>query len=244
MIFIPYQTLSYAKILEKLNQLNLELERQDKFAKIIVTGGSAVSLLSGGYRETRDIDYIGSVPLTVEQLQTFQLSNDVEKIFVVPDISEVSFDKELNYSNLTVFVLSWEDLAIMKFYSTREKDLQDLKQFILPNIYDFAKLKTRLDYYRADYIFDIDNPDLNLNQYTQILAELKLLCHILVVDPTQTLEQVLKTNRLYSKFIRFAENYVIPLNLEVWLPNSVSFCLSDYGFAEFFQAATNYQLRI
>lgn len=243
-MFIPYQTLSYTKILEKLNQLNLELEHQDKFAKIIVTGGSAVSLLSGGYRETRDIDYIGSVPLTVEQLQTFQLSNDVEKIFVVPDISEVSFDKELNYSNLTVLVLSWEDLAIMKFYSTREKDLQDLKQFILPQIYDFEKLKSRLDYYRADYVFDIDNPDLNLNQYAQILVELKQLHHILVVDSTQTLEQVLKANRLYSKFCRFAENYVIPLDLSVWLPNSVSFCLSDYGFAEFFQAATNYQLRV
>ena len=243
-MFIPYQTLSYAKILEKLNQLNLELERQDKFAKIIVTGGSAVSLLSGGYRETRDIDYIGSVPLTVEQLQTFQLSNDVEKIFVVPDISEVSFDKELNYSNVTVLVLSWEDLAIMKFYSTREKDLQDLKNFILPNIYDFAKLKSRLDYYKSDYIFDIGNPDLNLNQYIAVLSELKHSHHILVVDPTQTLEQVLKANRLYAKFNRFAETYVIPLNLEVWLPNSVSFCLSDYGFAEFFQAATNYQLRI
>lgn len=243
-MFIPYQTLSYAKILEKLNQLNLELERQAKFAKIIVTGGSAVSLLSGGYRETRDIDYIGSVPLTVEQLQTFQLSNDVEKIFIVPDISEVSFDKELNYSNLTVYVLSWEDLAIMKFYSTREKDLQDLKQFILPQIYDFEKLKSRLEYYRADYVFDIDNPDLNLNQYAQVLAELKQLHHILVVDSTQTLEQVLKANRLYSKFVRFAESYVIPLDLSVWLPSSVSFCLSDYGFAEFFQAATNYQLRI
>lgn len=243
-MFIPFQTLSYSKILEKLSQLNSELERQDKFAKIIVTGGSAVSLLSGGYRETRDIDYIGSLPLTVEQLQTFQLSNDVEKIFVVPDISEVSFDKELNYSKLTVLVLSWEDLAIMKFYSTREKDLQDLKQFILPQIYDFSKLKSRLDYYKADYIFDIDNPDLNLNQYTTILSDLKHSHHILVVEPSQTLEQVLKANRLYSKFVKFAENYVIPLNLEVWLHNSVSFCLSDYGFAEFFQAATSYQLRI
>lgn len=243
-MFIPYQTLSYTKILEKLSQLNSELEKQDKFAKIIVTGGSAVSLLSGGYRETRDIDYIGSVPLTVEQLQTFQLSNDVEKIFVVPDISEVSFDKELNYSNLTVLVLSWEDLAIMKFYSTREKDLQDLKNFILPNIYDFAKLKSRLDYYRADYIFDLGNLDLNLNQYYSILSELKQSHRILVVDLNQTLEQVLKANRLYSKFVRFAESYVIPLDLSVWLPSSVSFCLSDYGFAEFFQAATNYQLRV
>lgn len=132
----------------------------------------------------------------------------------------------------------------MKFYSTREKDLQDLKQFILPQIYDFSKLKSRLDYYKADYIFDIDNPDLNLNQYTTILSDLKQLHHILVVDPSQTLEQVLKANRLYSKFVRFAENYVIPLNLDAWLPNSVSFCLSDYGFAEFFQAATSYQLRI
>lgn len=243
-MFIPYQTLSYAKILEKLNQLNLELERQDKFAKIIVTGGSAVSLLSGGYRETRDIDYIGSVPLTVEQLQTFQLSNDVEKIFVVPDISEVSFDKELNYSNLTVLILSWGDLAIMKFYSTREKDLQDLKQFILPQIYDFEKLKSRLDYYRADYIFDLVNLDLNLNQYYSILSELKQSHRILVVDLNQTLEQVLKANRLYSKFCRFAETYVIPLDLSVWLSNSVFYCLSDYGFAEFFQVATNYQLRV
>ena len=243
-MFLPYQTLSYTKILEKLNQLNLELDRQDKFAKTIVTGGSAVSLLSGGYRETRDIDYIGSLPLTVEQLQTFQLSNDVEKIFVVPDISEVSFDKELNYSNLTVLVLSWEDLAIMKFYSTREKDLQDLSNFILPNIYDFSKLKTRLDYYKANYIFDIDNPDLNFNQYITILGELKQSHHILVVDSTKTLEQVLKANRLYSKFCRFAETYVIPLNLEVWLSTSVSFCMSDYGFAEFFQAATSYQIRI
>ena len=243
-MFLPYQTLSYTKILEKLNQLNLELDRQDKFAKIIVTGGSAVSLLSGGYRETRDIDYIGSLPLTVEQLQTFQLSNDVEKIFVVPDISEVSFDKELNYSNLTVLVLSWEDLAIMKFYSTREKDLQNLSNFILPNIYDFSKLKTRLDYYKANYIFDIDNPDLNFNQYITILGELKQSHHILVVDSTKTLEQVLKANRLYSKFCRFAETYVIPLNLEVWLSTSVSFCMFDYGFAEFFQAATSYQIRI
>lgn len=40
------------------------------------------------------------------------------------------------------------------------------------------------------------------------------------------------------------ENYVIPLDLSVWLSNSVSYCLSDYGFAEFFQAATNYQLRV
>lgn len=243
-MFLGLPTLSLSNILENLESLNKHLQTLGKTVKIIVTRGSAVSILSGGLRQTSDIDYLGSLPLTEKELYQFQMSNDVEKIFVVPDISEVSFDKELNYSNLTVLVLSWEDLAIMKFYSTREKDLQDLKNFILPNIYDFKKLKTRLDYYKADYIFDLDNPDLNLNQYIQSLAELKQLHHILVVDPTQTLEQVLKTNRLYSKFIRFADNYVIPLNLEIWLPNSVSFCLSDYGFAEFFQAATNYQLRI
>ena len=243
-MFLGLPTLSLSNILENLKSLNEHLQGLGQTAKIIITGGSAVSILSGGLRQTSDIDYLGSLPLTEKELYQFQMSNDVEKIFVVPDISEVSFDKELNYSNLTVFVLSWEDLAIMKFYSTREKDLQDLKQFILPNIYDFAKLKTRLDYYRAAYIFDLDNSDLNVNQYTTILSDLKQLHHLLVVDPSQTLEQVLKANRLYSKFVRFAENYVIPLNLDAWLPNSVSFCLSDYGFAEFFQAATSYQLRI
>lgn len=243
-MFLGLPTLSLSNILENLESLNKHLQGLGQTAKIIITGGSAVSLLSGGLRQTSDIDYLGYLPLTETELYKFQMSNDVEKIFVVPDISEVSFDKELNYSNLTVYVLSWEDLAIMKFYSTREKDLQDLKQFILPNIYDFANLKIRLDYYKADYIFDLDNPDLNLNQYNTILSELKQLYHILVVDPTQTLEQVLKANRLYSKFCRFAENYVIPLDLSVWLPSSVSFCLSDYGFAEFFQAATGYQLRI
>ena len=243
-MFLGLPTLSLSNILENLESLNKHLQELGQTAKIIITGGSAVSILSGGLRQTSDIDYLGSLPLTERELYQFQMSNDVEKIFVVPDISEVSFDKELNYSNLTVLVLSWEDLAIMKFYSTREKDLQDLKSFILPNIYDFAKLKTRLNYYKADYIFDIDNPDLNLNQYHSILSELKHSHHILVVDPNRTLEQVLKANRIYSKFCRFAENYVIPLDLEVWLPNSVSFCLSDYGFAEFFQAATNYQIRI
>lgn len=242
-MFLGLPTLSLSNILENLKSLNEHLQGLGQTAKIIITGGSAVSILSGGLRQTSDIDYLGSLPLTEKELYQFQMSNDVEKIFVVPDISEVSFDKELNFSNLTVFVLSWEDLAIMKFYSTREKDLQDLKQFILPNIYDFAKLKNRLDYYRADYIFDLDNPDLNVNQYTTILSDLKQLHHILVVDPSQTLEQVLKANRLYSKFVRFAENYVIPLNLEIWLTNSVSFCMSDYGFAEFFQASTSYQLR-
>lgn len=243
-MFLGLPTLSLSNILENLESLNKHLQAVGQTAKIIITGGSAVSILSGGLRQTSDIDYIGSLPLTGRELYKFQMSNDVEKIFVVPDISEVSFDKELNYSNLTVLVLSWEDLAIMKFYSTREKDLQDLNTFILPNIYNFAKLKTRLDYYKADYIFDIDNPDLNLNQYYSILGELKHAHHILVVEPNKTLEQVLKANRMYSKFIRFVENYVIPLDLSVWLPNSVSFCLSDYGFAEFFQAATSYQLRI
>lgn len=65
-MFTPYQTLSYNKLLEKLRQLNSELERQGKFAKIIVTGGSAVSLLSGGLRQTFDINYLGSLFLFEE----------------------------------------------------------------------------------------------------------------------------------------------------------------------------------
>lgn len=120
-MFLGLPMLSFSKILENLESLNTDLQALGKTANIVIVGGSAVSLLSGGLRQTSDIDYLGELPLSEMELRKYQLSNDVERVFVVPDISEVSFDKELTYSNLTVYVLSWEDLAIMKFYTTRKK---------------------------------------------------------------------------------------------------------------------------
>lgn len=65
-MFIPYQTLSYTKILENLESLNNHLQSLGQSAKVILTGGSAVSILSGGLRQTSDIDYLGSLFLFEE----------------------------------------------------------------------------------------------------------------------------------------------------------------------------------
>lgn len=65
-MFIPYQTLSYTKILENLESLNNHLQSLGQSAKVILTGGSAVSILSGGLRQTSDFDYLGSLFLFEE----------------------------------------------------------------------------------------------------------------------------------------------------------------------------------
>lgn len=129
-----FQTLSYSRIVEILSKTNEYLARRGTKGKIIVTGGSAIALLSKGSRVTTDIDYIGSLALSSAELNKLSLSNDVEGILIVPAIEEMTFDLEFKYSNLEVYILSWEDLAIMKLYSTRQKDLEDLQEYILPNI--------------------------------------------------------------------------------------------------------------
>ena len=80
-MFLGLPTLSLSNILENLESLNNHLQSLGQSAKVIVTGGSAVSILSGGLRQTSDIDYIGSLPLTECELYKFQMSNDVESFF-------------------------------------------------------------------------------------------------------------------------------------------------------------------
>ena len=145
-----FQTLSYSSIKEILKEVNYSLAKRGTTGKIIITGGSAISILTRGERVTTDIDYVGSLALSSSELAKFSLSNDIEGILIVPAIEEMTFDEQFTYSNLMVYVLSWEDLAIMKFYSTRQKDLTDLKKYILPNIQLFHQLKRRLKYYECD----------------------------------------------------------------------------------------------
>lgn len=95
-----FQTLSYSRIVEILEELNSTLSVKGVTGKIIVTGGSAIALLSKGSRVTTDIDYIGSLALSSVELNKLSLSNDVEGILVVPAIEEMAFDLEFKYSNL------------------------------------------------------------------------------------------------------------------------------------------------
>lgn len=229
-----YQTLSYSKIVNILEKTNSLLAKRGAKGKIIITGGSAISILTRGERVTTDIDYVGS-------LAKLSLSNDVEGILIVPAIEEMTFDNQYNFSNLDVYVLSWEDLAIMKLYSTRQKDLTDLKKYILPNIKLFHQLKRRLKYYECDYVGNLHDPDLNYNSYSSLVDGLKASHRIVVSEKGISIEKALKSVRMYSKFKAYPHKH---LNLELLLTTPIEQCLKVFGFKEYLKKITGYDFRI
>lgn len=236
-----FQTLSFSRIVEILAETNEYLAKRGTTSKIIVTGGSAIALLSKGSRVTTDIDYVGSLALSSAELNKLSLSNDVEGVLIVPAIEEMTFDNHYTFSNLEVYVLSWEDLAIMKLYSTRQKDLEDLQEYILPNIRLFYKLKRRLKYYKCDYVGNLHDPDLNYNSYSSLVDGLKSSHKIVVCGRGIALEKALKSVRMYSKFKAYPHKH---LNLELLLTTPIEQCLKVFGFKEYLKKITGYDFRI
>lgn len=236
-----YQTLSYSKIVSILEKTNSLLAKRGSKGKIIITGGSAISILTRGERVTTDIDYVGSLALSSSELAKLSLSNDVEGILIVPAIEEMTFDNQYNFSNLEVYVLSWEDLAIMKLYSTRQKDLTDLQKHILPNIKLFHQLKRRLKYYECDYVGNLDDLDLNYNSYDILVQGLKASHRIVVSEKGIALEKALKSVRMYSKFKAYPHKH---LNLGLLLATPIEKCLQVFGFKEYLKKITGYDFRI
>ena len=236
-----FQTLSYSSIKDILEELNTILVKRGTTGKIIITGGSAISLLTHGERVTTDIDYVGSLALSNSELANLSLSNDVEGILIVPAIEEMTFDLKFTYSNLEVYVLSWEDLAIMKLYSTRQKDLEDLQEYILPNIQLFYRLKNRLKYYECDYVGNLSDPDLNYNSYDSLVQGLKSSHKIVVCEKGIPLEKALKSARMFSKFKYYPHQHI---NLGLLLATPIEKCLQVFGFKEYLQKITGYDFRI
>lgn len=236
-----FQTLSYSRIVEILGELNDSLSRRGISGKIIVTGGSAIALLSKGSRVTTDIDYIGNLALSSVELNKLSLSNDVEGILIVPAIEEMTFEEQYNFSNLEVYILSWEDLAIMKLYSTRQKDLEDLQDYILPNIKLFHQLNRRLKYYECDYVGNLNDPNLNYNSYDSLVRGLKSSHKIVICERGIALEKALKSARMFSKFKAYPHKH---LDLELLLATPIEQCLQVFGFKEYLQKITGYDFRI
>lgn len=236
-----FRSLSYSSIKEILEDLNETLVKRGTTGKIIITGGSAISLLTHGERVTTDIDYVGSLALSNSELSNLSLSNDVEGILIVPAIEEMTFDLKFTYSNLEVYVLSWEDLAIMKLYSTRQKDLTDLQKYVLPNIRLFYQLKRRLNYYECDYVGNLNDPDLNYNSYDSLVRGLKSSHKIVVCERGIALEKALKSARMFSKFKAYPHKH---LDLELLLATPIEQCLQVFGFREYLQKITGYDFRI
>lgn len=206
--------LSKSEILQRLHELDKKLEGISSLAEVLIVGGSALALL-GESRMTSDIDYLGSLGyLPKEYLSSLGFSSNVKTFFALYGTDEYS-PYELNgFKNLKVRVLSYEDLAVMKLFSTRAKDLDDLINYIFHKLSSYTSLKKKIETYKGYYYFDVSRPDLHVNQLNYIKERLKKEKKIIIVeDLSVTLESFLKSIRLYSSTERqFGKD-----SLEPWL---------------------------
>ena len=191
--------LSKADILERLRILDSKSQGVSSPTEVLIVGGSALSLL-GESRLTSDVDYIGSLDyLPKGYLASLGFSNNVKTFFALYGTDEYTALELNGFNNLKVKVLSYVDLAVMKLFSNRTKDLEDLIQYIFPKLSSYSELKQKIETYKDYYFFNSDLPELNLNQLDFIKdrrrKEQKV---ILVEDSSIRLVDFLKSLRLLT----------------------------------------------
>ena len=192
--------LSKADILERLIELDNLSQGVSPKVEILIVGGSALALL-GEPRLTLDIDYVGSLDyyLPKDYLASLGFSNNVKTFFAFYGTDEYIALELSGFKNLIVRVLSYEDLAVMKLFSTRNKDLEDLIQYIFPKLSSFSDLKRKIETYKGYYVFNFELPELNLNQMSLIKERLRREQKVILVeDSSICLEEFLKSLRLFT----------------------------------------------
>lgn len=191
--------LNKSEILTRLKDLDLKSEGVSPRVEVLIVGSSALALL-GEPRLTSDIDYLGSLEyLPKEYLASLGFSNNVKTFFAFYGTDEYTALELNGFKNLTVKVLSYEDLAVMKLFSTRIKDLDDLVQYIFPKLSSYSSLKQKIETYKEYYFFNSELPELNLNQLDLIKERLRKEQKVILVEDTSvSLETFLKSLRLLT----------------------------------------------
>lgn len=192
--------LSKADILERLKELDLKSEGASSQVEVLIVGGSALALL-GEPRLTSDVDFIGSLDfLPKGYLSSLGFSNNVKTFFALYGTDAYSAIELSGFKNLNVKVLSYEDLAVMKLFSIRTKDMDDLIQYIFPRLTSYSELKQKkIEVYKEYYFFNSELPELNLNQFDLIKQRLRKEKKVIFVEDTSvSLETFLKSIRLLT----------------------------------------------
>lgn len=211
--------LNKSEILTRLKDLDLKSEGVSLPTDVLIVGGSALALL-GESRLTSDVDYIGSLDyLPKNYLASLGFSNNVKTFFALYGTDEYTALELNGFKNLTVKVLSYEDLAVMKLFSTRIKDLDDLVQYIFPKLGSYSSLKQKIETYKEYYFFNSELPELNLNQLDLLKERLRREQKVVLVeDSSIRLVNFLKSLRLLS----YTQNTFGKDSLSHWLNNSLA----------------------
>jgi len=191
--------LNKSEILARVKELDLKSEGVSSPIEVLIVGGLALALL-GESRLTSDIDYLGSLNyLPKDYLASLGFSNNVKTFFALYGTDEYTALELNGFKNLMVKVLSYEDLAVMKLFSTRIKDLEDLIQYIFPKLASYSELKQKIEIYKGYYVFNSELPELNLNQFELIKTRLRKEQKVILVEDTSVpLETFLKSLRLLT----------------------------------------------
>lgn len=210
--------LNKSEILTRLKDLDLKSEGVSSPTDVLIVGGSALALL-GESRLTSDVDYIGSLDyLPKNYLASLGFSNNVKTFFALYGTDEYTALELNGFKNLTVKVLSYEDLAVMKLFSTRIKDLDDLVQYIFPKLSSYSSLKQKIETYKEYYFFNSELPELNLNQLDLIKERLRKEQQVILVEDTSvSLETFLKSLRLLT----YTQNTFGKDSMSHWLNKSL-----------------------
>lgn len=205
---------SKSEILQRLHEVDKNSNGVLSTVEVLIVGGSELALL-GESRMTSYIDYIDFMGyLPKEYLSSLGFSSNVKTFFALYGTDEYSSYELNGFKNLKVEVLSYEDLAVMKLFSTRAKDLDDLINYIFPRLSSYTSLKEKIGVYKEYYYFDVSRPGLHVNQLGYIKDRLKKEKKIIIVeDLSVTLESFLKSVRLYSS----TERQFGKESLESWL---------------------------
>ncbi|GEL78715.1 DUF6036 family nucleotidyltransferase [Tenuibacillus multivorans] len=169
-------------ILTKLNILDHICQTRGIVAELAILGGSGILLymenIGQSFRPTQDIDVnlinTNDIQKLTEALSEagIDLIGGISEVPPLEDYTNIDFLYEINaeFDNLRIFVPDIELLACFKIFSSREKDLIDLKETDILKQCNKEKLIGLVDEYKQ-YILKLDNPDLNLHQLFHILKE-------------------------------------------------------------------------
>lgn len=174
------ESINTDEIRDKLNLLDKYCFEQSITAEFVVVGGSAMNLLLAKenveFRPTHDIDIAGLDLNSKDKLHHYLLELGIEPVdgVLLPDVPELMDSENIiyfddDYTNLTVYLPSYEMQACIKSLTNRHKDYEDIINSGILNYCDIHKLIDLIEEYK-DYLL---NPNPLYSHYRDVLIELQ-----------------------------------------------------------------------
>lgn len=169
-------------VLKTLSTLDYFCKQNNVTADLVMLGGSAILTLmeinGESFRPTLDVDVniinVSDMSIFTEQLKkvNVEIVGGVMEVPPMEDFENQDFLYEVDagFEAIRVYLPNIELLACSKIFSTREKDLYDLKDTKLLEKCDKEYLMSLVEEYKQ-YLLNPANPDLNVHQLDRIFKE-------------------------------------------------------------------------